>query len=94
VANELHRTQNHLLLLNKSASERVIAFLLEMSDRIQPSGEIELPMSRPDIADYLGLNSETVSRILRKLEDASVITLPTIRRIVLRDRASLEQMLS
>ena len=47
VANELHHAQNHLLLLNKSASERVTAFLLEMSDRIQPSGEIELPMSRP-----------------------------------------------
>jgi CRP/FNR family transcriptional regulator, nitrogen fixation regulation protein len=91
VANELHRTQNHLLLLNKSASERVATFLLEMSEL---GDEVGLPMCRQDIADYLGLTSETVSRTLTKLENASEIALRTTRLIVLRDRAGLEQMLT
>jgi CRP/FNR family nitrogen fixation transcriptional regulator len=91
VANEIHRTQNHLLLLNKSASERVATFLLEMSER---GDEVGLPMCRQDIADYLGLTSETVSRTLTKLENASAIALRTTRLIVLRDRAGLEQMLT
>jgi CRP/FNR family transcriptional regulator, nitrogen fixation regulation protein len=93
-ANELHRTQSHLLLLNKSASERVATFLLEMRERIQLSDEVGLPMSRQDIADYLAITSETVSRTLTKLESASAIALRTTRHIVLRDRAGLEQMLT
>jgi CRP/FNR family transcriptional regulator, nitrogen fixation regulation protein len=94
VANELHRTQSHLLLLNKSASERLANFLLEMSDRRGLGNEVGLPMCRQDIADYLALTSETVSRTLAKLENAAAITLRTTRHIVLRDRAGLEQMLT
>jgi CRP/FNR family transcriptional regulator, nitrogen fixation regulation protein len=92
VANELHRTQSHLLLLNKSASGRAATFLLEMGDRTRHQDEIGLPMSRQDIADYLALSSETVSRMLTKLENTSAIALRTTRSIVLRDRAGLEQM--
>ena len=51
-----------------------------------------LPMCRQDIADYLALSSETVSRVLTKLESASAITLRTTRHNVFRDRACLEQM--
>jgi CRP/FNR family nitrogen fixation transcriptional regulator len=94
VANELDRTQSHLLLLNKSASERVATFLIEMAERIQLSDEVGLPMCRQDVADYLALSSETVSRVLTKLENASTIALRTTKHIVLRDRAGLEQMLS
>ena len=94
VANELHRTQNHLLLLNKGASERVVTFLLEMDDRLHLSDENRLPMCRQDIADYLALSSETVSRKLSKLESASAIAFRTTRHIVLRDRAVLEQMVT
>jgi CRP/FNR family nitrogen fixation transcriptional regulator len=94
VANELHRTQNHLLLLNKGASERVVTFLLEMDDRLELSDENGLPMCRQDIADYLALSSETVSRKLSKLESASAIALRTTRHIVLRDRAVLELMVT
>ena len=94
VANELHRTQSHLLLLNKSASERVVTFLLEMDNRLQLRDENGLPMCRQDIADYLALSSETVSRKLTKLESASAIALRTTRHIVLRDRAVLEQMVT
>jgi CRP/FNR family transcriptional regulator, nitrogen fixation regulation protein len=94
MATELHRTQSHLLLLNKTSSERVATFLLEMSERIELTDEVGLPMSRQDIADYLALASETVSRTLTKLEHASAIALRNPKHIVLRDRARLEQMLT
>jgi CRP-like cAMP-binding protein len=89
---ELQRVQDHILLLIKTAQERVAGFLLEMADRIKSSNEIELPMSRQDIADYLGLTIETVSRTLTSLENASAIALPSSRRIVLRNRAALHQL--
>jgi CRP/FNR family nitrogen fixation transcriptional regulator len=49
-------------------------------------------MSRQDIADYLGLTIETVSRTLTSLENASAIALPSSRRIVLRNRSALRQL--
>jgi CRP/FNR family transcriptional regulator, nitrogen fixation regulation protein len=89
---ELQRTQNHVLLLVRTAPERVASFLLEMAERIESSDEVELPMSRQDVADYLGLTIETVSRMLTRLETASAIALPTTKRIVLRNRAALRQL--
>jgi CRP/FNR family nitrogen fixation transcriptional regulator len=86
---ELTRAQVHLMLLIKTAQERVAGFLLEMADRGQVRNEIELPMSRQDIADYLGLTIETVSRTLTQLENAAAIALPTSRHIVLRNRGAL-----
>ena len=59
-AKELRRAQDHLMLLIKTAQERVAGFLLEMASRGASTREIELPMSRQDIADYLGLTIETV----------------------------------
>jgi len=78
---ELRRVQDRILLLIKCARERVAGFLLEMAERA--SGNIiELPMSRQDIADYLGLSLETVSRTLTSLETAAAIEVSTSRRIV------------
>jgi CRP/FNR family nitrogen fixation transcriptional regulator len=91
-ANELQRAQDHIMLLIKTAQERVAGFLLEMASRSTTVGEIELPMSRQDIADYLGLTIETVSRTLTQLEKAAAIAVPTSRRIVLRNRAALNRM--
>jgi len=88
-AAELRRAQSHMLLLIKSAQERVAGFLLEMANRAKTRSEVDLPMSRQDIADYLGLTIETVSRTLTQLENACAITLPSSRHIVLRDRAAL-----
>jgi CRP-like cAMP-binding protein len=91
-ARELARAQNHLMLLIKSAQERVAAFLLEMADRIPDKTGIELPMSRQDIADYLGLTIETVSRTLTHLESKAAIELPRSRHIVLRNRSALARL--
>src|SRR5215467_1418237 len=70
-ARELAHVQDRVLLLSsKSAQERVVGFLLEMAKRGSSSGNsIDLPMSRQDIADYLGLTIETVSRTLWALEN-------------------------
>jgi CRP-like cAMP-binding protein len=89
---ELRRVQDHILLLIKSAQERVAAFLLEMEKRGCIGNATELPMSRQDIADYLGLTIETVSRTLTHLENASAIELSTSRRIVLRNRSALSRL--
>lgn len=89
---ELGRVQDHVMLLIKTAQERVVGFLLEMAKRMPTSNQVELPMSRLDIADYLGLTIETVSRTLTQLENSAAIELPTSRRIVLRNRAALGQL--
>ena len=89
---ELGRAQDHMLLLVKTARERVVSFLLEMAARVPADNAVELPMSRQDIADYLGLTIETVSRTLTQLENAAAIELPSSRRIVLRNRGALGRL--
>ena len=92
MSRELRRTQDHLLLLVKTAPERVATFLLEMAEYSRSSDEVELPMPRQDVADYLGLTIETVSRTLSQLESQAAIALPTSKRIVLRNRAALKRL--
>jgi CRP-like cAMP-binding protein len=89
---ELRRVQEHVMLLVKSAQERVASFLIEMAERASGGNIVELPMSRQDIADYLGLTIETVSRTLTGLESAATIEVPSSRRIVLRNRAALNRL--
>ena len=91
-AGELQRAQDHIMLLIKTAQERVAGFLLEMSARTPAGNEVDLPMSRQDIADYLGLTIETVSRTLTQLENAATIAVPSSRRIVLRNRGALSRL--
>ncbi len=91
-ATELQRTQDHTMLLIKTAQERVAGFLLEMAKRAPRANAVELPMSRQDIADYLGLTIETVSRTLTQLENSAAIEVPTSRRIVLRNQAALSRL--
>jgi len=91
-ARELRRAQERILLLIKSAQERVASFLLEMTERAPAGNTIDLPMSRQDIADYLGLTIETVSRTLTSLESTAAIEVPTSRRIVLRNRSALTRL--
>ncbi len=86
---ELRRVQTRMLLLVKSAEERLAGFLLEMAERACSGNIVELPMTRRDIADYLGLTFETVSRTLRSLANKAAIEVTTRRRIVLRNRSAL-----
>lgn len=89
---ELQRVQKHSLVLIKSAEERVAGFLLEMAGRGSNAGAIELPMSRQDIADYLGLTIETVSRTFTQLAQSGTIALESSRRVVFRNRAALNRL--
>jgi CRP-like cAMP-binding protein len=92
-ATHLQRAQGHMLLLGrKNCHERIADFLLDMSSRLHSEGLIELPMSRLDIADYLGLSIETVSRTLTHLERSGIISIPVSRRIVFQDRSALNEM--
>ena len=91
-ARELGRVQNHMLVLVRNAQERIATFLLEMAARTPATDAVELPMSRQDIADYLGLTIETVSRTLTQLEHDAAIALPSSRRIVLRNRSALSRL--
>ena len=90
---KLEHAENHMLLLGRKTSlERVAAFLIEMDARLTATGVVALPMSRRDIADYLGLTLETVSRAISRLHRAGLLHFigTNQREISLRDRAGLE----
>lgn len=86
----LHRAKAHSGLLRKNALERVVGFLLDMKSR-EDQMEISLPMTRGDIADYLGLTTETVSRMLWKLENISAISVNR-RSVVLHNMRALKKI--
>ena len=91
----LQHAENHMLLLGRKTSlERVAAFLLEMDGRLNAAGVMALPMSRRDIADYLGLTLETVSRALSCLHEKGILGFvgQTQRQIVLLDRTELAKL--
>jgi len=82
--------RDHALLLGrKGAGERVAAFLLGISERFLRAQDFNLPMSRADIADYLGLTIESVSRAFTEMERQCAIDLPSSRHVVMRNRPSL-----
>ena len=86
-------TQDHLLLLGrKNALERLAAFLLEMDARTGFTHVLDLAMPRHDIADYLGLTLETVSRMFAELKEMGALKLESARRVHLLDPAKLEAL--
>jgi CRP/FNR family transcriptional regulator, anaerobic regulatory protein len=94
---ELRAAQDQMLLLGRmEAAEKVASFLLAMAERGKTKegqeDEILVPMARNDIADYLGLTTETVSRTLTQLKREGAISLSTPSHIVLRNRKRLEQL--
>ena len=98
-AHELAAARQQLVLLGrKTATERVASFLLMLADRYESTldalsaADVVLPMSRSDIADYLGLRIETVSREITGLKASRLIQLTTTHNIRLIDRERLEQM--
>lgn len=93
-SNELAAAHDQMLLLGrKTALERVASFIYILAQRdaqkVQPSGRVDLPMTRTDIADYLGLTIETVSRSLTKLKRDGVIRFETPQRVALPKRERL-----
>jgi CRP/FNR family nitrogen fixation transcriptional regulator len=85
----LSRTQEHLLLLGrKTAAEKVAALLLSLADRF-PGDMTDLPMGRQDMADYLGLTIETVSRMLTQMQADSLVRFESCRRFGILNRAAL-----
>jgi CRP/FNR family nitrogen fixation transcriptional regulator len=94
VARALEHAENHLLLLGRQKSlEKVAAFLLEIDRRLEQPEVIVLPMGRLDIADYLGLTVESVSRALSSLQEERIFSFrgSAHREIVLHDRSRLAQ---
>jgi len=91
----LQHVENHMLLLGRKTSrERVAAFLLEMNGRLTAAGVMALPMSRRDIADYLGLTLETVSRALSAFQRKGYLRFldPTQRHIVVLNASGLAKL--
>ena len=82
------------LLGRKTSLEKVAAFLLEMDRRLAGADVLALPMTRRDIADYLGLTLETVSRELSHLRALGILKFAETsqRQIMLEDRQKLRRL--
>ena len=102
-SNELVAAQEQMLLLGrKTARERLATFLLARADgqtlspvgcaHVSRASIVRLPMTRTDIADYLGLTIETVSRSLTQFERDGVIALPSARKVKVLNTDALEDL--
>jgi len=97
-AHELAAAQQQMVLLGrKTASERLASFLLLLAKRAEQipgrsANLVRLPMSRSDIADYLGLTKETVSRVLSAFRRDRLIRLNAVDMIEIVNPAGLEQL--
>ena len=91
-AQQLARTQDHLMLLGrKSACEKVASFLLDIANRF--GGDLTtLPMGRQDMADYLGLTIETVSRMLTQLQAEGLVEFRACRQFRILRRGALARL--
>ncbi len=94
---ELMVAQDQMLLLGrKTATERMASFIMRLFERNEDEGDesedVYLPMIRSDVADYLGLTAETVSRILGRLRDSEIIDIPNHHYIRVLDRDRLEDL--
>lgn len=92
-ADSLRHSQDHVRMLGRrAASERVAALLLDLAERTGAQALLDVPMTRQDMADYLGLTIETVSRTLTQFQQDGLIALPAARKVLLRDREALAGM--
>ena len=84
-----------MVLCRKSAIEKVASFLCSLAERrrsLGPTGMMSLPMTRSDIADYLGLSIETVSRNITKLRVKRIISLPRAGLVLIHDMDRLKRI--
>lgn len=104
VSNELEKAQDWIVLLGRmSAEQRIATFILSvmritrLPDAAAPDscGEIliELPLSRTEMADYLGLTIETVSRQIARLRQRGVVAVGASRTMIIRQPEALESTL-
>ena len=91
---ELRRLREHTALISRDAHCRVATFLIDLSARSGQTYDLDLPMSHRDIADYLGLSIETVSRAITEFERSGFIARVSTRALVLRNRAALMRLIS
>lgn len=93
---ELAAAQEQMLLLGrKTAREKVLSFLLARARHEDDDGyntEVSVPMTRSDIADYLGLTVETVSRTFTSLREEGLIETPTPNHVVLAKLNRIEDI--
>ncbi len=90
---DLRSAQEHLITLGRqTASERVASFLFQMARRADAADDsiIDMQLGRQDIADYLGLTLETVSRTFSDLMNQGVLSSPKRRHVVIRSMAKLK----
>ena len=93
LCDEMSAAQDQMVLLgHKTAEERVVSFLLAVHRKRAKGAEIELPMSRQDIADYLGLTIETVSRMITSLTRRGLIHPGTRNIVTLRKLTALRKI--
>ena len=93
LSKSLAAAEQHVAMLgHQSAKERVASFFLALEMQRRPEFEhtLELPLSRQDIADYLGLTIETTCRALSELKRLRIIEAPSRRKIVIRDLSGLK----
>ena len=89
---ELERTQEHLLVLGrKTACEKVASFLLDLAQR-GAAAIVDLPMGRQDMADYLGLTIETVSRMVTQLQGSQIVEFAGSRHFRVKRWDALERL--
>lgn len=95
-AHELAAAQDQIVLLgHKNATERLASLLLLLVSRVEEGREknvVTLPMSRSDIAEYLGMTKETVSRVLSAFKRDRLIRLRTLDTVEILDRSALEHL--
>jgi CRP/FNR family nitrogen fixation transcriptional regulator len=90
--NDIRRSHEHILLMNKSATCRVAAFFNDLWKRSGKFKYLDLPVSHQDIADYLGLTIETLSRSITVMEQSGLVSRVSPRRLMILDETALERM--
>jgi CRP-like cAMP-binding protein len=90
---EMSALQDHLMMLGrKSAVEKLSSFLFVLLHRPGNEAQISLPMSRADIADFLGLTTETVSRVFTQLRKRGVIGFKGTQNLIVLKPDDLEAL--
>ena len=93
-AAELEHIQKHSVLIGRDAKFRILSFLTDLAQRTGGQNRVDLQMPHHDIADYLGLTIETVSRTITELERAGSLARQSRRTLLLKDPKSLAGMLN